>query len=291
MRVKVCSKCKRELLATPKYFHRASANKDGFKNICKACIAKDSKKYYENNKEKIQEYKKQYRTNNKEKIAAQNKKYYEKNKEKVLATNKEWAEKNKDKMDFYKKKYYLENLEQIRERNKVYREENKEYLLKEKRKYHWENREEILRKRKMYYVENKEKFQEYSKKYNKENRELLNTIMQKRRAKIKKLPNDFKVKDWENVKLYFDNSCAYCGMTEKEHIKKFNEQLHQEHFIPVSKGGGYTIDNIIPACRSCNSSKGEKDFKVWYPEHNHYSEEKERKILKYFGRNEKHIAN
>ena len=70
-------------------------------------------------------------------------------------------------------------------------------------------------------------------------------------------------------------------MTEEEHLKQFGEQLHQEHFIPLSKGGGYTHNNIIPACRSCNSSKWNNNFFDWYPKQEFYSEEKENFILNF----------
>lgn len=48
----------------------------------------NSKKYYEDNKEKIREYRK---------------KYYQKNKEKIAEINKKWRENNKDK--FYRAVY------------------------------------------------------------------------------------------------------------------------------------------------------------------------------------------
>lgn len=36
-----------------------------------------------------------------------------------------------------------------------------------------------------------------------------------------------------------------------------------DHVIPVSKGGTADISNIVPACVSCNSSKGNRDLDVW----------------------------
>lgn len=65
---------------------------------------------------------------------------------------------------------------------------------------------------------------------------------------------------WIDTLKYFDNSCAYCGMSNEDHIIIFNENLHQEHIIAVTKGGSYTKSNIIPACRRCNSSKGNKSL-------------------------------
>ncbi len=40
--------------------------------------------------------------------------------------------------------------------------------------------------------------------------------------------------------------CAYCGTGPYEVM---------EHLIPLTKGGGTTVDNCVPACRPCNSRK------------------------------------
>lgn len=47
--------------------------------------------------------------------------------------------------------------------------------------------------------------------------------------------------------------CAYCGC-------KFTADLRStiDHVIPISKGGTHTKDNIVLACQSCNSSKGNR---------------------------------
>lgn len=45
--------------------------------------------------------------------------------------------------------------------------------------------------------------------------------------------------------------CIYCGSFRK---------LTGDHLIPLSRGGTDDIENIAPACRSCNSQKGSKTF-------------------------------
>ncbi len=49
--------------------------------------------------------------------------------------------------------------------------------------------------------------------------------------------------------------CAYCGA---------QGELTWDHLIPTSKGGLNTISNHVPACKSCNSSKGDRDAIEWY---------------------------
>lgn len=67
--------------------------------------------------------------------------------------------------------------------------------------------------------------------------------------------------EWIDCKDFFDNSCAYCGLSEAENIKLYGQQLHKEHFDHDGSNG---IDNCIPSCKSCNSSKGTKIFEEWF---------------------------
>ena len=80
--------------------------------------------------------------------------------------------------------------------------------------------------------------------------EMGRTANARRKAKKKDLPATLTIEQWEAIKLAYGNRCAYCG--KKETIKR---PLTQDHVIPISKGGGTTPDNIVPACKSCNSSK------------------------------------
>lgn len=46
--------------------------------------------------------------------------------------------------------------------------------------------------------------------------------------------------------------CAYCGM------KLSQETFVIDHVVAKSDNGTNNIDNLLPACRSCNSTKGVK---------------------------------
>jgi hypothetical protein len=43
--------------------------------------------------------------------------------------------------------------------------------------------------------------------------------------------------------------CRYCGQKPPEVI------LHVDHFIPVAKGGGNEMDNLLTSCSQCNQGK------------------------------------
>jgi len=38
---------------------------------------------------------------------------------------------------------------------------------------------------------------------------------------------------------------------------------HKEHVVPIVKGGAFVYGNIVPACRTCNSSKGIESHILW----------------------------
>jgi hypothetical protein len=52
----------------------------------------------------------------------------------------------------------------------------------------------------------------------------------------------------------FNGKCAYC---------QYYEPTTWDHIIPGAKGGEATLDNLVPACMTCNSSKGSKDVLLW----------------------------
>ena len=43
--------------------------------------------------------------------------------------------------------------------------------------------------------------------------------------------------------------CHYCG-------RRFSyQQLTMDHLVPLSRGGRSTKDNLVPACKECNTRK------------------------------------
>lgn len=135
----------------------------------------------------------------------------------------------------------------------------------------------------IYSLKNKDKIKNYNEKYYAENTEKVKDISKKaahtRRARIKNAPATLTKKDWEDSKSFFNSSCAYCG----KKILRF----HQEHVIPVSKGGGYVRQNIIPACKECNLSKHTNNMEKWYKEQTFFSEERLLKIYKWINAKQK----
>lgn len=168
----------------------------------------------------------------------------------------------------YRKEYY-----------KKYNDDNREYVRERNKKYQKENKHKPQRKnyRIQYEQKNRKRINEYQRKQSKIRRinnpdkyRALDIVkFQKRRALKKDNLTGFKKEHWIDALEFFNANCAYCGCKDK---------MTQDHLVPLSKGGGYTKTNIIPSCRSCNSSKGAKDFHEWYPVQTFYDKKRELKI-------------
>lgn len=58
---------------------------------------------------------------------------------------------------------------------------------------------------------------------------------------------------WKFKQHWYGYRCAYCGIHKDDTPEGY---LTRDHIIPVSEGGNDEIDNIVPACLSCNKIKG-----------------------------------
>lgn len=91
--------------------------------------------------------------------------------------------------------------------------------------------------------------------------------------------HDITDEEWYACLDYFNNSCAYCGLSEEMQYDLYNEQFHMEH---VDHNGSNYIDNCVPACTSCNTSKFTFEFNDWYNESNElFSKRRLNKIIKW----------
>lgn len=219
-----CTKCTEWKVATVEFFSLCKSGKNGIRGKCLTC-----RKSY------LSEYYKKYYIENKEKLNEQCRAY----------NNKKKSPKIYCKLPPQFKKYKPYDIKE-KEKQRIYYEKNKEKVINRKRKYRESHKEEY----RIYFKRNRIK----------------------RKMKSAAIPATLTLKQWEEIKQYFNNSCCYCGE---------EKPLNQEHFIPLSKNGEYAHTNIVCACSSCNSSKGAKSFFEWYPTHKGYSKKREQKILKF----------
>ncbi len=67
--------------------------------------------------------------------------------------------------------------------------------------------------------------------------------------------------DDDRLKMVLPQACCYCGR---------RDSLSVDHLMPTKRGGANTGDNLVWACRSCNSSKGARDALQWLAEKNQF---------------------
>src|SRR3954451_1992905 len=76
----------------------------------------------------------------------------------------------------------------------------------------------------------------------------------KRKRRMDRVEHDLTPDQWLALKTHW-GGCAYCGATDKP--------LQRDCVLALSRGGRYTLDNIVPACRSCNTSKCNDEVTGW----------------------------
>ena len=269
---KFCFKCKRELPATLEYFFGRRDRKDGLESSCKECrgrsfgLLKPQRKAQREGFMVCGSCAQELPATTEYFFVAQKGKHgfhsicKKCQREQFLEYKKNNPEKYKAKEARNARNYWLRNKDEITAKNKAWREKNKDWIKEYGKRYRKENKEILARRKKNYSDRNRDK---------------CNTWSQKYKTRKQDLPASLTVEQWQKCVEHFNDSCAYCGKPHK--------RLAQEHFIPLSKGGEYAKDNIVPACRSCNSSKNNKDPLEWFRAQPFYSKMREAKILKYLG--------
>jgi 5-methylcytosine-specific restriction endonuclease McrA len=71
---------------------------------------------------------------------------------------------------------------------------------------------------------------------------------------MERVEHDLSAEQWTALVAAW-GGCAYCGAT--------GAPLQRDCVQPIAWGGRYTLDNIVPACRSCNASKWNQEVTSW----------------------------
>ena len=76
----------------------------------------------------------------------------------------------------------------------------------------------------------------------------------RRKRRMARVAHDLTDAQW-TLLLDAWGGCAYCGAT--------GQALQRDCVLPISRGGRYTLINVVPACRSCNTSKCSDEVTAW----------------------------
>lgn len=217
--LKTCSKCGE---TKPIEEFRTSKQKlSGYTQPCLICHRLNNSAWRTANPGKMQECRETWAAANPEKIIEKNGRYYQKNKDKINKRNAEWAK---------------ANLERRLENRRAWAKKNLPKELKRSRDWKQANPVKARTTLKDWRIRHPEKYIQYGK---------------TRRARVLGCAiNDFTEKQWQELKIAYNNNCAYCGIK--------SDKLQQEHVIPLSRGGNNTLSNIVPSCAWCNGHKKDK---------------------------------
>jgi 5-methylcytosine-specific restriction endonuclease McrA len=71
---------------------------------------------------------------------------------------------------------------------------------------------------------------------------------------MKRADNDLTAAQWRTIQDAW-SGCAYC--------RAQGVPMQKDCVLPLSRGGRYTLDNVVPACASCNASKRNQEVTQW----------------------------
>jgi hypothetical protein len=72
----------------------------------------------------------------------------------------------------------------------------------------------------------------------------------------------------EDIYKAWDYSCAYCE----------DPATSLDHIVPRFKSGSSNRNNLVPACRRCNSNKASSEVETWYSQQEFFSQARMEKI-------------
>jgi hypothetical protein len=238
--LKRCSKCRELYPATDEYFKKASKRKSGLDSRCKSCAAECTRNWYADTIEERREY---------------NRKRY-------------WADPETQRI--LSRQWYRQNKKRHRAQSIQWREANRERARELERQRYLANRQAYIEKSRQWRKENYERYREYNQRWNESNPEKAAAIRKsvdiRRRARLRELPDDFSIKDWQVALEYWGHKCAVCGRSDDDDLT-----LAADHWIPLSHPDcpGTVPTNIIVLCNGkngCNNIKHNRMPDIWLVE-------------------------
>lgn len=155
--------------------------------------------------------------------------------------NRKWKQANHDKVLEGSRRQYRNNTEKRRKSSRDWRKRNPEKVQASNRRHRLENPDSL----RLWRAANPDKDR---------------AAIHRRLARKRSLPDTLTPKQWQRCFEWWNYTCAYCGAQ-----RDFWNVIEADHFIPLGSPDctGTTALNIVPACRSCNSSKNNNNAAEW----------------------------
>lgn len=147
----------------------------------------------------------------------------------------------------------------IAARQARYLAKNRDVLLIRKAAYRAEHRDEIAARKALWRAKNKEKIAAENLKYKTENPERAAIHAARHRARKQGNRRFARTARDRNRQIARQRGrCFYCPTALEP-----GRGTHEEHVIPLSRGGRDAVGNIVYACPRCNLSKGTGTVMEW----------------------------
>jgi 5-methylcytosine-specific restriction endonuclease McrA len=148
-----------------------------------------------------------------------------------------WRKANAEHLKAKKAEWYQQNRETVIQRSRVRQDADPERAAAYRRRWAVENAEHKAQLDRAWVVANRDRYLLHMK-----------SGRARRKARMAAAPVcDFTSSDWLELLEEHEHRCYYCGS---------DEDLQQEHKIPIVRGGSHTKSNIVPGCKRCNLRKG-----------------------------------
>lgn len=175
---------------------------------------------------------------------------YQEHREERLESMQRYHQEHKMERKEHHRQYHQEHQKEQSERDHLYQRghqaERNAYVLKYRHEH-----PEVVEYMRQWRQEHKEEIAEYMRQYAKEHPNTCMAAHQRRRALLAASNGDFTAEEFELLCNAYENRCAYCGL---------ELPLGPDHAIPLSRGGSNDIENIVPACLTCNNRKHTMTF-------------------------------
>ena len=143
--------------------------------------------------------------------------------------------------------WYVANREAVKARSKAWRETHREQYAKMMREWRAKNKDYKRRLDRSWRDRNREHVRQRERLYQQAHPEHAKNQKARRRIQQGAEIHPITAAEWQMLKDRYEGCCAYCGVEEPRPT--------MDHVVPLKKGGGHTVDNIVPACGPCNRAK------------------------------------
>jgi 5-methylcytosine-specific restriction endonuclease McrA len=159
----------------------------------------------------------------------------------------------------YNRAWYLANREKELEKKRRERVERAEVMRARDRAKYLKFREKNLARQAEYRRKHPERVNRANRNWYAKNRDTAGPAVDARsvarRALKKSSGVRISAKAWREIKDAYGHRCAYCGVS--------GVTMTREHVDPLTLGGQHIPENLVPACKPCNSAKQDRTILAW----------------------------